>query len=559
MALKDQPLPSDAYLVSDLSSGAAHHGSDGHATGLSGSESEAAPVNSLRASLWDPGISMILPIKDRPFATLTCIQSLSTTLPNVPFELLLVDMNASREVREAVGTVGGDVRLVEDEVGDLSPYDLGAHRARKGLLLLLHDDTILLPGFLQPLISAMGLDPALAAVQPEMISLLDKDDVLPAGAVDASAPSASVLTGMGDFVAPSGAAAICTACVLVRTEAFLSVGGVGPAGGDVGAGDSLEKRLLSAGWRVRRLGESKVVHRGSCEADSETWSSATLPPEMAPDRQHHAAAAAPRKVSGHSSVLVVARVGDSSVHRSWCAPRGERSFDVALEYFGDEPNKYQGEADFYSHRPSARYPETLKYSGISAWLDEQPGLAEGYDYVFLPDDDLVCDAPTLERFFDVASAFRLSLAQPALSSHSYFSHAVTLQVPGALLRFTNFVEVMAPLFSRDAFELCRPTFTLSRSSWGLDVLWPSLLGNPSRGIAIVDATPIYHSRPTGTGALYRSLTEDPRAEMSALQRRFNIPDPYLTRVLETVPALQSRGPVAVTQSSNWDRQPAPLG
>jgi hypothetical protein len=44
------------------------------------------------------------------------------------------------------------------------------------------------------------------------------------------------------------------------------------------------------------------------------------------------------------------------------------------------------------------------------------------------------------------------LAQPALTKNSYFSHPLLLQVSNFIYRETNFVEVMAPCFSKIAFE-----------------------------------------------------------------------------------------------------------
>lgn len=227
--------------------------------------------------------------------------------------------------------------------------------------------------------------------------------------------------------------------------------------------------------------------------------------------------------------LVVARVGDGSLHASWCAPRAARTFDVAFDYFGRAPGRYADECDFYTASDSTKWP------ALADWLDAHADVPERYDYVFFPDDDLVAEPTAVERLFAVAAHFGLWLAQPALTSGSHVSHPVTVQQPGSLLRFTNFVEVMAPVFSREALAVCAPTFRLSRSGWGLDYVWPVLLGQPQRSIAVVDAVGMCHARPVGGGSMYASTGVDPRDELAAVASRFHVPLPYEPVVYEQVP------------------------
>ncbi|HSC65029.1 MAG TPA: DUF707 domain-containing protein [Caldimonas sp.] len=77
-----------------------------------------------------------------------------------------------------------------------------------------------------------------------------------------------------------------------------------------------------------------------------------------------------------------------------------------------------------------------------------------------------------------------------------------LQAPPAQLRFTGFVEVMAPLFSREALRSCAPTLDESRSGWGLGWVLPTLCERAGLGrIAIIDATPVRHTRPVGGSSI----------------------------------------------------------
>jgi hypothetical protein len=97
--------------------------------------------------------------------------------------------------------------------------------------------------------------------------------------------------------------------------------------------------------------------------------------------------------------------------------------------------------------------------------------------------------------FLICEDLKLELAQPALTVDSYFTHVVTLRHSEFQIRFTNFVEIMAPLFSTEMLARAYPTLAGNISGYGLDAVWPrmSSLGR----VAIIDETPVKHTRPVG--------------------------------------------------------------
>ncbi|HEU4457665.1 MAG TPA: DUF707 domain-containing protein [Methylibium sp.] len=214
--------------------------------------------------------------------------------------------------------------------------------------------------------------------------------------------------------------------------------------------------------------------------------------------------------------LVVLRAGDGSLHREWIAD-ARRDFDLFISYYGDTPGRHQADADFYEHRPGAKWP------GIAALLDEHDDWIDGYDAVWFPDDDLSANTGTIDRLFAFFRAHELCLAQPALTRDSPCTWHTLRQDPRALLRHTGFIEVMAPLFSRAALRACRASFKESPSGWGLDWIWPRLCAQAGlSGIAVIDATPVRHTRPPG-GELYRRNRElDPRADAARLIARYGL-------------------------------------
>lgn len=200
----------------------------------------------------------------------------------------------------------------------------------------------------------------------------------------------------------------------------------------------------------------------------------------------------------HRRNLVIVRAGDNSVHPGWLNDP-HRSFDLFVSDFGSQPDRHADTADYYEHRKGMKWPV------LGELLQARPELVERYDYVWLPDDDLITDTATIDRLFAFARAHQLALAQPALTRNSYYTWPLLLQDARYQLRFTRFIEVMAPVFDRAALRTCLPTFTENASGWGLDSLWPRLLADRGeQALAIIDATPVYHSRPVGGGELYKS-------------------------------------------------------
>jgi len=198
--------------------------------------------------------------------------------------------------------------------------------------------------------------------------------------------------------------------------------------------------------------------------------------------------------------LVILCAGDASVHAQWLTGP-ERNFDLFISYFGSNKNRYADDGEYYQQQTGLKYPTTARI------LRAHPALIERYTHFWLPDEDLITDTASINRLFDYAAAYQLALAQPAQTRDSHQTWPLLLHNPRYQLRFTRFVEVMAPLFDRAALHTCLPTFTQSQTGFGLDLIWPSLLrSRGARAIAIIDAVQVCHSRPVGGGDLYKKIS-----------------------------------------------------
>ncbi|OLO26871.1 hypothetical protein BTR23_21880 [Alkalihalophilus pseudofirmus] len=238
----------------------------------------------------------------------------------------------------------------------------------------------------------------------------------------------------------------------------------------------------------------------------------------------------PFNYSGKNRFLVMARVGDTSLHKEWLHPK--RNFDLFLEYFGDGRNNYKDDCDFYTEAKNSKWP---RFHNI---IEDFGDHIFKYDAVWMPDDDISTDCSTIHHIFDLFTRYNLSLAQPALSEESYYSHKITKQLPGNILRYTNFVEVMVPLFSREALQLCWHSFKKSKSGWGLDSIWPKILGNPINKIAIIDEITVKHTRPLRKGTLYQDINysaSERKEELERICKEYGVKSPFNFKTYRRLP------------------------
>lgn len=227
-------------------------------------------------------------------------------------------------------------------------------------------------------------------------------------------------------------------------------------------------------------------------------------------------------MSGHGPRrnLVIVRAGEESLHEQWLLGPGERNWDLIVSYFGDDPERFRADDVRRIDSKGPKWPALhhLLNHEIADELDR-------YDYIWLPDDDLAADTASINTLFDYCARFDLSLAQPALSEDGYVWHGITRVVRGSGLRYTNFVEVMAPCFSRAFLARCAPGFDGTSTGWGLDYLWPRMVDGPEE-IAVIDAVTVRHTRPFGGPnlAAARASCDSPDEEFEQFLVRHGIVD-----------------------------------
>ncbi len=221
--------------------------------------------------------------------------------------------------------------------------------------------------------------------------------------------------------------------------------------------------------------------------------------------------------------LVVVRAGGKSLHSRWLEiPYDDRNYDLLISYFSDEAY-----AEFV---PEPGVDAVLvkggKWDGLYKTLSDRD--LDQYEYFWLPDDDLDISAQDVNALFEAMRFYGLRIAQPSLSPNSYFSHFVFSQCPGFVLRYTNYIEIMAPCMHRDILKKALPLFQNTMSGFGLDYIWCRWAEAGAFRTAILDEIAMHHTRPVGknlkaamaeTGNLSSEEEEAVLKEMFDLSRR----------------------------------------
>jgi hypothetical protein len=214
--------------------------------------------------------------------------------------------------------------------------------------------------------------------------------------------------------------------------------------------------------------------------------------------------------------LVVVPAGDRSLHIEF---QDERQYDLWVVYYGDD----EAVADGYARGCDRLIRRRgLKWEIVRAFgrehLTGEASPFEKYRYVLIPDDDLRFrdGAAAVNRLFEAAAAVRADIFQPAVNNGNWsIAWEPTRRVAGAFCHAVNIVECMAPGFAGPLFaRVVLPALNalqFQRAGWGVEPIFAlygeMLFRRPMRSF-VLDAVPVDHTRPVGTGATSHEIGAD---------------------------------------------------
>lgn len=226
--------------------------------------------------------------------------------------------------------------------------------------------------------------------------------------------------------------------------------------------------------------------------------------------------------------VVIVRAGDTSLHTQWVTT-ADRSWDIVVSFYG-VPSECRIQACDFIH-----FCRGSKWEGVSDFVNGNADFLAAYDYIWIPDDDILTSAENINTFFDLCSSLSFTIAQPALTPDSSHSWPITVQRSDLIARKTDFVEIMAPCFRGSTLEIFSGTFSENSSGWGYEWLWYDIARRHGvDNFGIIDRTPVSHTRPVGT-ADHGGARNDPHDEMRQLLSRFGLA-PSEPRVFDEIRA-----------------------
>jgi hypothetical protein len=203
--------------------------------------------------------------------------------------------------------------------------------------------------------------------------------------------------------------------------------------------------------------------------------------------------------------LIVVRAGDSSLHATFFAGSElPRSWDLHVSYFGsaEAPPAIDGEYFTWSADGG-----NSKFNGLFTCFAKAPSFFEDYQYIAIPDDDLICTKDDWNTAFALAREYGMAACQLSLDRRSFYSHNITLKRNGLRLRWVTMVEPIAPIIRADILQSLMPIFPLPGNMWAIDYALSDLVVDNPNSLAILDAASVVHTREVMSSSAYDTIRE----------------------------------------------------
>jgi GT2 family glycosyltransferase len=190
-----------------------------------------APGTGSASSTGTFDVSIVIPVFNRADLTEQCLQHLAEATTGATYEVIVVDNASTDRTAELLASLSGDVQIVRntENLGFAVACNQGARAARGRYVVFLNNDTIPLPGWLEPLVKELDENPAIAVVGSKL--LYADGRVQHAGVVflrETPAPCHLFSGAPGDTPRVNRRRelnAVTGACMAVRAPLFQALGG----------------------------------------------------------------------------------------------------------------------------------------------------------------------------------------------------------------------------------------------------------------------------------------------------------------------------------------------
>jgi hypothetical protein len=165
--------------------------------------------------------------------------------------------------------------------------------------------------------------------------------------------------------------------------------------------------------------------------------------------------------------LVFATVGDDTeFDKLWTG--NNRNYEIWVIYTGDDDNKYnqyKNIVDRIWKRKGNKFPNfNYIYNNYNSQIMR-------FNNFYIVDDNIIINTDQINKLFDITNQYFLLISQPAFLPESNITHPITIVQPDKLLRYTNFIELTTPVFSKEGLVNFMKYYDDSLIGWGIDYLY----------------------------------------------------------------------------------------
>lgn len=174
-------------------------------------------------------------------------------------------------------------------------------------------------------------------------------------------------------------------------------------------------------------------------------------------------------MSLRKNLLFVSAGDNTSFYKYWLD--NDRNYDIYICYYGKK-NKYKEYADYYIKRKGSKI-QNFYY----LWNLNENNI-RNYENYYIVDDDIIIKTDEINFLFDLLNKYNLWMLQPSFNNKlSKISHKITKNIPNNFMRFTNFIEINTPFFSKYAITKCLEIYDETLVGYGIDLLFLWYLGH----------------------------------------------------------------------------------
>lgn len=191
-------------------------------------------------------------------------------------------------------------------------------------------------------------------------------------------------------------------------------------------------------------------------------------------------------------IAVFSSVGDDQKFFDYFRISLQDKCDLFVNYYGEGYllGQLKNYAKYVSVKKTTKFPALHNAYFVSD--------IKNYDYILVFDDDCIVESGNLLDIIKTMDKHNLKIASPCHSRKGKISHSImTHRAGNHIFRYTNFIEMNFPIFSKSALHDYMSVYDGSLCGWGNDWWYLSVLNSDKiKNTAILDSVSVINTHKT---------------------------------------------------------------